>query len=123
MLICFIYIVIRVWLHQETMDFFCVKNTLLKNLYFFLPLFIILSDIEESSIRFSGVYFLDASVISCNAKLPQSYTHHFSSAAGNGNPTLGHRKTNIGQRKTNIGQWKTNIGQWKTNIEQWKTVN
>ena len=73
------------------------------------------------------IAFFDASVISCNAKLPQSdsqsVSSHFSSTAGNGNLTLGHWKTNIGQRKTNIGQWKTSIGQWKTNIEQWKTVN
>ena len=41
----------RAWLHRETMDFFQVKTMLLKKfLSFFWPIFIILSDIEESTL-------------------------------------------------------------------------
>ena len=39
-------------LHWETMDFFLLnKNHVIED-FFFLPIFIILSDIEESKIRF-----------------------------------------------------------------------
>ena len=47
----------RAWLHRETMDFFRVKTVLLKKFWiFFLPIFIILSDIKESTFRFSYFY-------------------------------------------------------------------
>ena len=47
----------RAWLHRETMDFFRVKTMLMKTFWsFFLPIFIISSNIEETTIRFSYFY-------------------------------------------------------------------
>ena len=46
-------LILRVCLHREAMDFFRVKTMLWKNIYIFLPIFIILSDIEESTIELS----------------------------------------------------------------------